>query len=114
MNNIEICKRIAEIEGIKVDIDNAMREASVLSKIAATGTLTSLQSFDDIYNPLTDDALNLTLRDKYCVEITYDGYCLIFDEEHFVVIVSVEWDNIKDINKSVCLAIIKLKEANNE
>ena len=108
LSDLAICKRIAEIEGKKVVGENY---ASVSIEIfCPTLEIPAHQQ----YNPLTDDALNLQLRDKHCVEVAYDGYCLIFDEEHFVVIVSIEWDNVKGINKSACLAIIKLKESNND
>lgn len=107
LTDLELCKRIAEITEGKGDINCYHHEHD---GICIDGMMCGMV-FRQAYNPLTDDALNLQLRDKYCVEITYDGYCLIFDEEHFVEIVSVEWDNIKDINKTVCLAII---EANND
>jgi hypothetical protein len=111
LTDLEICQRIAEIEGVKDKIEATMmaiRQSSHHS-IFATGTVTSQQTFDDIYNPLTDDALCFNLMIKY--GIRYDGR-KIKGKHHF-------WfGNIKNKNyivnfhpnRAICLAIIHLRE----
>ena len=93
LTELEICKRIAEIEGY--------------SKFGTVwGDLVIVSNEDDTttYNPLTDDALCFKLIKKYRIDITY--YSQIVEacyQGHF-------WEG-KDLNAAVCLVLI---EAHNE
>lgn len=99
MNNLDICKRIAEIEGVNV----RMVDGSLLlnQKVSDCDNVITIGA---IYNPLTDDALCFRLMVKYNVW---------------------RWSNPRDnwytatirnsqgfteggtINKAICLAIIE-------
>jgi hypothetical protein len=119
LTDLEICQRIAEIEGVKDRIEATMmaiRQSSYQS-IVATGTVTSQQTFDDIYNPLTDNALCLGLIDKYNVSInTYFRnpsvkQCYIMQEVDFQIITGKTFSiNDLGLNKAACLSIIDSKE----
>jgi len=104
LTDLEICKRIAEIEGVL--------KFTYEKPLYGGAEPMSTEALVPSYNPLTDDAINLRLRDKYYVEINYDGYCMIYDETHDCIISEVEWGFVRDINKSVLLVIIKDHEAN--
>ena len=96
MNDLEICKRIAEIETASL-VEGGRHHPEQISK------LINLCG----YNPLTDYALCFQLMVKYSVQVRYDGSCLIFDKTNCIMLVEIEWDNIKDISKAICIAIIK-------
>ena len=107
LTDLEICKRIAEIEGVKVRIcggDLCMLEVtgSSLMKIPTTE-----------YNPLTDDALSFRLMIKYKVRTHW-----LWEENdgtpHYEAYINEDSSDInydKSPNKAILLAII---EANNE
>ena len=117
MDDLSICKRIAEIEGIKSKIDKAMDDIKLLKQSAATGITTSSQGFVDIYNPLTDDALCFQLMVKYEVNINryYDSVTIDSDYNDKPPIASVSFstDDVS-INKAICLAIIEAYKGNNQ
>jgi hypothetical protein len=108
LTDLEICQRIAEIEGVKDKIEATMmaiRQSSHHS-IFATGTVTSQQTFDDIYNPLTDDALCFRLMTKYKVWRWSNPAKGKFN----ACIKNVAgWVSAETLNKAVCLAIIESK-----
>ena len=111
LTDLEICKRIAEIEGL----DIAECEGSIVNKPAAKVTMnkhydelsnkvrTAFHVLND-YNPLTDDALCFKLMVKYkcsvscvykmwqCTVKTPSDTVLCYDEHP---------------NKAICLAIIE-------
>lgn len=95
MDDLEICKRIAEIDGIHV------------SNVEA-----------GMYNPLTDDALCFNLMIKYSLELhpMFRGeWCASFistytyEEEPIYGAQGVD----KNPNKAICLAIIEAHNENN-
>lgn len=90
MNDLEICKRIAEIEGETVE------------HITNKGVL--FVSSDDFepYDPLRDDALCLRLIKAYKLDIdwAFDGWGVwTGDNNHRI--------HNEHLNKAVCLAIIE-------
>ncbi|MFT7376166.1 MAG: hypothetical protein ACI9EP_001747 [Oceanospirillaceae bacterium] len=118
LTDLEICKRIAEIEGEKDKIEAAMMAIRQSSHhpIFATGTVTSHQTFDDIYNPLTDDALCLQLIDKYNVSINTHFWdpsikqCYIIRLVGFEMVTGKTFSiNDLGLKKAACLAIIDSK-----
>jgi len=91
MDDLEICKRIAEIEGIPVwDGKNEV----------------SFQKTGLPYNPLTDDALCFQLMVKYKVQF---NNCLRDNESITNCCVGNKYvtQKNKSPNKAVCLAIIE-------
>ena len=61
MNDLDICKRIAEIEGVKIDV---LGGKAILDEMLG-GVRIRLTE----YNPLKDDALTFKLMVKYDVDI---------------------------------------------
>ena len=101
MEDLEICKRIAEIEGVK-------------TYVSRLGTLMSVCkpcNPSDRYNPLTDDALCFQLMVKYQVEIefylddTVDAR--VRPSRPSKTLINVTG---KNTNEAICLAIIKSME----
>ena len=101
MEDLEICKRIAEIEGVK-------------TYVSRLGTLMSVCkpcNPSDRYNPLTDDATCFQLIVKYDCDIiapyrpNNDTHweCQVF-KEGLADTVSIYDDSL---NKAICLAIIE-------
>ena len=102
MTDLEICKRIAEIEGI----ENFETYHPIPNEVG----------FDyecEHYNPLTDDALCFRLMVKYKVELDFWQeeaeiyYCPEYDERNPVV---VSVSNMGKPNKVICLAIIEVNK----
>jgi len=109
MDDLEICKRIAEIEGNKVVFDEFNdKQVKILIQ---TWCDTDSCYFDDYlpYNPLTDDALCFQLMVKYKVsmEFFYGKWCTRVKTTKGHIL-----GNDKIPNKAICLAIIESKESN--
>lgn len=95
MNDLEICKRIAEIEGYRWDYSVGENKRIMLIHEKIT-----------TFNPLTDDALCFKLMVKYKVDIVHDARsheAFIFDQENGLLGASVN----KNPNRAICLTIIK-------
>ena len=96
MNDLEICKRIAEIEGKEVLSDDEW--------FTDGECLILVNQCSETYNPLTDDALCFQLMAKYKVDIehfkcgTVSAY--IEDKNHGEIIDT-------NPNKAILLAIIE-------
>ena len=118
MTDLEICKRLAEIEGkefyllksgedtypmIKVWKDAAFKDKCVTKHF--------FESHD--YNPLTDDALCFQLMKKYRIDVNHAMFSddTLHRYEAVNTITGKGWGLSKSLNKAICLAII---EANNE
>lgn len=108
MNDLEICERIAEIEG--VHIKNGT--------VDSNGEDLVLLQYEDnvikgVWNPLTDDALCFQLMVKYKISLCGysqpDGVISAYDVDRNGWI-NKECSDISP-NKAICLAII---EAHNE
>jgi hypothetical protein len=102
LTDLEICKRIAEIENLEHYISENKKYCMTRDKLS-TYVIRHVE-----YNPLTDDALCFNLMIKY--GIRYDGR-KIKGKHHF-------WfGNIKNKNyivnfnpnRAICIAIIKSK-----
>tara|TARA_R110000744_G_scaffold54233_1_gene115242 strand:- start:96 stop:398 length:303 start_codon:yes stop_codon:yes gene_type:complete len=94
MNDLDICKRIAKIEGYKVNLS-----------IKCEGVWCS--RYDNncygIYNPLTDDELCFRLMIKYELSlIAHEG-----DQTNWDCVISDILICDKNPNKAICLAIIE-------
>jgi hypothetical protein len=71
MNDLGICKKIAEIEGyVASTFNNELHIES--GKVASPMSSSGLYMSHKKYNPLTDGALNHQLMIKYKVEISWN------------------------------------------
>lgn len=104
LTDLEICKRIAEIESYKTSVTDAKK-----------GIWASIYKNDcyDWFNPLTDDALCFQLMIKYAIEVKPP---LKGVQKNTKVVWSVfngvdDFDNYylynESTNKAICLAIIE-------
>ena len=100
MNDLDICKRIAEIEGYKVNLS-----------IKCEGVWCS--RYDNncygIYNPLTDDALCFKLMIKYSVNLNIQDTSRKNVFHKYIACVDdfgIGLDKTSP-NKAICLAIIE-------
>ena len=113
MTDLEICKAVAEIVGIKYKIDAAMESVAVCrGDLVPSGTsITSLQTFDEIYNPLTDDALCFRLMVKHSIEFSPSWQEVRSDGRKPYGAYKVGGDQIfrrsDSPNKAICMAIIE-------
>jgi hypothetical protein len=93
LTDLEICKRIAEIEG--ECIEHIYNSVLFISRT------------EQAYNPLTDDALCLKFIVKHEISI------INIYEDLFMVqckMITVDTSDLVSINKAICLAIIESKE----
>ena len=104
LTDLQICKRIAEIESYKTSVTDAKK-----------GIWASIYKNDcyDWFNPLTDDALCFQLMIKYAIEVKPP---LKGVQKNTKVVWSVfngvdDFDNYylynESTNKAICLAIIE-------
>jgi hypothetical protein len=93
MTDLEICKRIAEIDGVDCSDDDLYFRYWKYQGAPV-----------EPYNPLTDDALNHQLMIKYKVDIMFnDEWCGIYNDYNTK---GVLFEDISP-NKAICLAIIE-------
>lgn len=99
MNDLDICKRIAEIEGLNNHISDNKKH--IMVKDMSTPALRWIKFIE--YNPLTDDALCFRLMIKY----GYD-FCQLQSSKLYMVHTAMD-KTVTDANpnKAICLAIIK-------
>jgi len=78
LTDLEICKKIAEIEGVNFDEVEGkiikIRQGKVTMHkeyCDLNGMMKKLYASGNIYNPLTDDALWVNLIEKYEVSISF-------------------------------------------
>ena len=97
LTDLELCKRIAEIEGYNVGIWHDF--------VAITNPKDD--SYLGEYNPLTDDALNHQLMIKYKIDVLnpckFVNAYVCFKSGNAAKIKATD----KNLNKAICLAIIE-------
>jgi hypothetical protein len=108
LTDLEICKRIAEIEGEQVTIRYEW-DKNLITRLSYGG------EFNDRmpeYNPLTDDALCFKLMIKYNVSFWQNEdkgmFCAKVRDPEFGVV------RVKKPNLAICLAIIESKVKSND
>jgi hypothetical protein len=111
LTDLEICQRIAEIEG-KSYWTHGTGEGICMNYIEGKRESRVLY-----YNPLTDDALCLQLIDKYNVSINTHFWnpsvkqCYIILQVDFEIVTGKTFSiNDLGLKKAACLAIINSKE----
>ena len=99
MDDLDICRRIAKIEGLRVSKDVKPKGGSVYANIYPNDCYGN-------YNPLTDNALCFQLMIKYKLSlIAPEGEQTNWD---CIIIDILTCD--ENPNKAICLAIIELKK----
>ena len=99
MNNLDICKRIAKIEGLRVSKDVKPKCGGAY---ASTHTDNPYGSYS-VYNPLTNDALCFKLMVKYKLSlIAPEG-----EQTNWDCVISHVLTCDENPNKAICLAIIE-------
>ena len=94
MDDLEMCKAFAKLEGISV---------CMIGNIECLENLSRLQD-GSAYNPITDLALNCKARDDYGAYIDYGVYFVCCKNTSYV-----EFDNKEDIPRAVIECILKSK-----
>ena len=97
MNNLEIAKAIAELEGVEV----LMQSWGTLKFQLVS------ENKSEIYNPITDLALNCMLRDKYGVCVSYADFKYICVDDATQKVGYTEFESKEDIPRAVCECILK-------
>lgn len=92
LTDLEICKRIAEIEGVDAYQHASYPDNPLWQRV---------NGIAEVYNPLTDDALCFRLMLKHDIAINRDG-----DGYYWVAGRSIADNLHKNPNKAICLAII--------
>jgi hypothetical protein len=98
LTDLEICKRIAEIEGIQYTIENPRFGIEHVQPLNNT---------ELIYDPLTDDALCFQLMVKYKIDVLnpckFVNAYVCFKSGNAAKIKATD----KNPNKAICLTIIE-------
>lgn len=102
MNDLEICKAIAKLEGVRVAGLGAV-EVNRYCYMDECGVI------GGEYNPITDLALNCMLRDKYEVNIVYDDHLVFITSNQLCVDHDTLFDSVKDVPSAICECILKSK-----
>jgi hypothetical protein len=116
MNDLEMCKKIAELEFGSLLNESVVESGNKLLLLSEMGNL--MFEGDDIdypleFNPITDLALSCMLRDKYEVEVNYVMakhvaiYCV--NADGLANIESINFESKEDIPRAVCECILKSK-----
>ena len=104
MNDLEICKKLAEIEGHKTLPLGEYEEGAFYIVIDNHG---------EVYNPLTDDALCFELIEKY--DVTFNIYHDLGGIKYYYGDLWRDSERItipdsKELKRFVCLYVIELKK----
>lgn len=110
LTGLEICKRIAEIEGLMFEV---AAESLFLTASELSGSKNKNHwsyEYSD-YNPLKDDALCFQLMKKYKIDVVWVSSLL--DKDNRAYAKNTALSNLvnekpkRDVNKAICLAIIE-------
>ena len=101
MNDLELCKKFAELEG-KHSFE-VVDGIPFVAKLKGWVTRVS-------YNPITDLALNCAARDKYKVQIDYrDKDITVWLDDEATTADSTKYSGDEDIPRAVIECILKSK-----
>lgn len=112
MNDLQICKRVSEIDGYTTFCDGGKYARIELLK---HGKVVGYQD----YNPLTDDALCFQLMVRYRIKVMYETNPNYYHASRVIHEQSKKpfrvCESDSNPNKAICLAIIEAhKESNND
>ena len=99
MDDLDICRRIAKIEGLRVSKDVKPKCGSVYANIYPNDCYGN-------YNPLTDNALCFQLMIKYKLSL----FAPEGEQTNWDCIIIDIFTCDENPNKAICLAIIELKK----
>ena len=109
MNDLEIERRIADIEGVHY-IETKYDKNNFIALVSENDYTGSAPEMIGKYNPLTDDGLNCQLRDTYEVCVHYgSGDVFICGGDNFdgcICVKSFDVDDKATLKKAVLLCII--------
>ncbi len=112
MNDLEICKRIAEIEGFEFDVKTLFIGGPLGVWPKCGFKKVGMSTASGSYNPLIDDALCFQLMTKYKVSVFYEyGYAAIVDDDSGEYVGDANLH--KSPNKAMLLAIIEAHYGSN-
>ena len=101
MDDLDICRRIAKIEGIQSQIEQA----------DTTHAYIYSEDLNSEYDPLTDDALCFQLMIKYRMQLSrLPNLDYICKKQGVFVNINSTTKGIDSPNKAICLAIIELNK----
>jgi hypothetical protein len=108
LTDLEICKRIAEIEDYTTKVDRDGFVCATNNKLIGLHAHTKGGYYPN-YNPLTDDALCFQLMVKYEVCICHYGSIAFIQSDYTDKPNKSQcsFDGKDDLNKAICLAIIE-------
>jgi hypothetical protein len=110
--DLEICKRIAEIEGVKFTIHEGLTPSHPKRVFQTHENLSegAINSSSGWYDPLTDDALCFRLMIEHDIKVS--KYYKLGDEQPFYGAETscLEEVEARSANKVVCLTIIMEQE----
>ena len=110
MNDLEIERRIADIEGIHYIETKYKGDGNFLALVSENDFTGTPPEMIGKYNPLTDDALCFRLMIKH--GLTVCTYYKIGDETPFYgAEIGLEETEARTPHKAICLAIIKDNES---
>lgn len=116
MKNVDIEKRVAEIEGYQAEIKCPYRDQEELSHVVAKGFKQDEKSdgyWNSVFNPLLNDKLCFQLMKKHRLHLAFDHvrqeWCRIANFGSYFQDITYLGENL---NKAVCLAIIEANEPN--
>ncbi len=104
MKDVDMIEAFAELEGIKL----TDHRGHWLHKNDQGGMFINGVTMK-WYNPITDLALNCAARDKYEVEVYYDGKSISVQSNNKFNGADVTFSSIEDIPKTVIECILKSK-----
>ena len=103
LTDLEVAVEIAKLKGISCRAD--YRCVRVIPGHANGGNC--LSSHTHIFNPITDSALNLELRDEYEVEIDYFNKRCTMSNDNANITSYVKFTDKSQINRAAMLCILE-------
>lgn len=107
LTDLEICKRVAEIEGVNVDV--------IGGKAIIDNIIDGVRIRLTEYNPLADDALCFQLMNKHFISLinheTTNGGCYAIWAHSNETPHPCSTSVLTNQNRAICLAIIEANES---
>ena len=113
LTDLEICKRIAEIEGhVVLDSERlASRQHDKFKDETKNTCYIDDGRYGNRYNPLTDDALIFTLAFNKKAKVDYFDECVYITTPRTLSRHRFDKDDIASLRKAICLAVIEAHNA---
>ena len=108
LTDLELCRRIADIENIHYMETRYKGNANFIALVSKNDFTGTPPEMIGKYNPLTDDALCFRLMVKYKVQIDYDDKTASIYKDgdcRFIATATATYDS--NINRGILLAIVE-------